>query len=271
MFMNGTNLQLSVPEGVAHDAWGVNNSVRVMQPTQNENFEIVTKFESIVNKRYQTQGILVEQDANNYLRFDTHYDQGVMLYVASVVNGVPTGIITSGPLVATHSYLRVTRIGDQWTYSTSADGNIWTSAGNNFNRAMNVTSTGVFVANQAFGANPAPAHTAVIDYFFNADAPIIPEDGNPIGNFTIQVDTVGEGTVAVQPVKQTYQCDDVVTLTASPATGWEFSNWSGDLSGSSPQRQIVVEKNYNVVANFTEKQGPPPLLVIYFPMNRYSC
>lgn len=267
MFVSGTNLQLSVPAGVAHDAWGVNNSVRVMQPTENESFEIVTKFDSVVTQRYQTQGILVEQDANNYLRFDTHYDgKGVRLFVADITNGVPIDVLKSAPMATTPSYLRVTRIGDQWTYSYSPDGNVWTSAGSNFNRTMNVTNTGVFVANQAYGEDPAPAHTGIIDYFFNTDAPIIPEDGKPIGNFTIQVNQVGEGKVTVAPLKQTYQCDDVVTLTASPAVGWDFSHWSGDLSGSSPQQTIIVQKNYSVEANFTEQPGPPPLRAIYFPM-----
>lgn len=266
MLVTGTELQLSVPAGVTHDLWGVNNSVRVMQPTENKSFEIETKFDSEVNKRYQTQGIIVEQDAQNYLRFDTHFDgQGVRLFVAKIVDGVPSEIFRSNPRVNTPSYLRVTRVGNQWTYSFSDDGDTWTAVGNNFIHPLSVTHTGVFAANQAFSSDPPPAHTAIVDYFFNTDSPIVPEDGIPVNNFTIETNTIGEGTISVTPAKQTYQCFDNVILTASPAAGWSFSNWSGDLSGSSLQQQLVMEKNYKVTANFTEDPHPTVFLT-YFPM-----
>lgn len=267
MITNGTELLLTVPAGVAHDIWGVNNSARVMQPTQNGSFEIEAKFDSVVNQRYQTQGIVVEQDANNYMRFDTHYDgAGVRIFAAKFVDGTPSEIVRSDVLAATPSYLRVTRVGNQWTYSFSSDGTTWTTAVANYEHTMNVVKTGVFAANQKFGQEDAPAHTAIVDYFFNTSAPIVPEDGFTVGAFKLQVDKVGQGTVSVAPVKQTYECFDSVTLTASPADGWLFTGWSGDLSGASPQQTIVFERDYSVVANFSEENVPPPNHVIYFPM-----
>lgn len=267
--ITGKEVKLSVPAGVEHDVWDRGNlSARIMQATENASFDVVAKFDSVVNQRYQIQGILIEQDATNFLRFDTHYDgQGVRLFIASINDGVPTAI-TSTPIFVptTPPYLRVTRVDNQWTYSYSQNGTGWISVAS-FNRPLAVAKSGVFASNQGSNGTPAPEFTAIVDYFFNTDAPIIPEDGIDVGNFTIQIgEPVGEGTVAVQPQKETYQCNDVVTLTASPADGWDFSHWSGDLSSSSPQETIVVEKNYNVVANFTEELGPPPLWVIYFPM-----
>ncbi len=131
---------------------------------------------------------------------------------------------------------------------------------------MNVTSSGVFSSNQGFGAVPAPAHTAVVDYFFNTDSPIVPEDGNQIGNFTIQVQTLGEGTVNIQPNKAAYQCNEVVKLTAIPAAGWAFSGWSGDLSGIAAQKEIIVEKNYVITANFVEGGVPGGAFKVFTPM-----
>lgn len=257
MLVNGTELQITVPSDVAHDIWGENNSARLMQPTQNGSFEIVTKFDSQVTQRYQTQGIVVEQDAQNYLRFDAHYDgQGVRLFIARIVNGTPTEIYKSSPQLSTPAYLRVTRIGNQWTFSYSANGTTWTAAGSAFNHTMTVSSSGVFASNQGFLQNPIPSHTAIVDYFFNTDSPIVPEDGNPLTDFTIQVDSIGEGTVTITPDQATYQCGDTVTLTASPAAGWGFSGWSGDLSGTSPQQVIVVEQDYVITANFTEGVVP---------------
>jgi len=40
-----------------------------------------------------------------------------------------------------------------------------------------VSQVGVFAGNFGSGGSPAPAHTALVDYFFNTASPIIPEDG----------------------------------------------------------------------------------------------
>src|SRR5262249_6941855 len=66
--MTGSNLLLVVPTGANHDLWGANDSIHVTQPAANGNFTLEAKFESAVTQQYQIQGILVEQDANNYLR-----------------------------------------------------------------------------------------------------------------------------------------------------------------------------------------------------------
>ncbi|MDP2931605.1 MAG: hypothetical protein Q8O05_03775, partial [Chloroflexota bacterium] len=50
--------------------------------------------------------------------------------------------------------------------------------------------------------------------------------------YTLAVSTTGQGSVARTPDQPTYPIGTVVTLTASPATGWSFDRWSGDLSGS---------------------------------------
>ena len=42
------------------------------------------------------------------------------------------------------------------------------------------------------GGQPAPGHTAVFDYFFNADAPIAAEDANAP---SLTVNKVGQGNV----------------------------------------------------------------------------
>jgi len=42
-----------------------------------------------------------------------------------------------------------------------------------------------------------------------------------------------------------------VTLTATPATGWAFSGWSGDLSGSANPATITIDANKIVTATFS--------------------
>jgi hypothetical protein len=253
--MTGTQLRLNVPEGISHNIWlGGNRSVRVMQPTQNIDFEIVTKFESTVNERYQMQGMLVEQDSSNFLRFEAHHDgTNVRIYAAKFVNGNPIAVITTVTLPSTPSHLRVTRVGPQWSMSFSNDGETWTSAGS-FNHALNVASTGVFAANHG-GPGNEPAQTAIVDYFFNSAAPIEPEDGNELEGFSVTVNKVGQGNVTLNPTKPSYTCGEKVTLSATPANGWSFLGWSGDLNSTSPTVELTVARNHNVTATFVQGSG----------------
>ncbi len=251
--VNGTQLQLHAPANVSHNIWlEGNRSVRVMQPTQNDNFEIVAKFQSVVSQRYQMQGLLVEADARNFLRFEVYHDgTNVQLFAARFLNGTPRAVISGIILTSgTPSHLRVTRVGDQWSFSYSYNGTNWT-AGGSFTHPLAVAKTGVYAANHGTPpARPAPAHTAIVDYFFNSAAPIVPEDGNSAGNFTITVNKVGQGTVTLNPAKATYGCGEIVTVTATPAANWLFAGWSGDLTGSAPSQQLTMSRSRTVTATF---------------------
>ena len=48
-----------------------------------------------------------------------------------------------------------------------------------------------------------------------------------------------------------YAYGSVVTLTATPSTGYQFSSWSGDISTSSPTVNVTMYSNKNVIANFS--------------------
>jgi uncharacterized repeat protein (TIGR02543 family) len=47
-------------------------------------------------------------------------------------------------------------------------------------------------------------------------------------------------------------CREHVTLTATPASGWSFSGWSGDASGSTNPLQVTMDGNKTITANFTQ-------------------
>ena len=59
------------------------------------------------------------------------------------------------------------------------------------------------------------------------------------------------GTVTISPQKSTYCAGDYVTLTATPNSGWTFSSWSGDATGSANPITIIMNSNKSVTANFT--------------------
>ena len=42
-----------------------------------------------------------------------------------------------------------------------------------------------------------------------------------------------------------------MTLTATPAAGWTFAGWSGDLTGSTNPQTITIDANKVVTATFT--------------------
>lgn len=253
--MNGTQLILTAPAGSAHDIWlDGNDSVRVMQPTVDSSFEIITKFESVVTERFQMQGVLVEQDADNYLRIEFHHDgKSVQAYAAKFVDGQPEPVITKVPLNETPSWLRITRNGSSWSMSYSFDGSEWFAAGS-FNHFMTVKRSGVYAGNANVSTLAPPQHSTIVDYFFNSAAPIDPEDGDVFG---VEVNVQGSGNVTRNPDQQSYACGSMVNLTATPNTGWKFAGWSGDLSGTQPSQDLTITGPMSVTATFVEDSTPP--------------
>ncbi|QBN20456.1 T9SS type A sorting domain-containing protein [Flavobacterium nackdongense] len=72
----------------------------------------------------------------------------------------------------------------------------------------------------------------------------------PAGNTTLTTNVVGSGTVTKTPNQGSYLPTDMVTVSAINNTHWIFSNWSGDLSGTSPSANITMNSNKTVTANF---------------------
>jgi uncharacterized repeat protein (TIGR02543 family) len=60
------------------------------------------------------------------------------------------------------------------------------------------------------------------------------------------------GSVTIDPDQATYQYGDVVTLSATPDPGWEFANWSGDVSGTDNPIQITITDDMTVTATYVE-------------------
>ena len=175
------SIDISVPAGTEHDVWITGITVpRIMQPAADTDFEIEVKFESIVSVTYQQQGIIIEQEPGHVLRYEIYSENSIVKMYGTVID-IPGGVLNP-PLyvnrnVGTQSppyYLRVKRVGDDWFLTYSFDRITWLNAlisGASFNYPMNVTSVGVYAGNSV-----STSHTAVVDYFFNTDNPIIPED-----------------------------------------------------------------------------------------------
>jgi regulation of enolase protein 1 (concanavalin A-like superfamily) len=262
--VNGAQARISVPAGVDHDLWaGVGHAPRLMQPAPSGDFELEVKFDSSVSVNGQAQGLVIEQDADNLLRFDVRRENGAMrIFAGRVINGVGATLRSTVFNVDHPRFLRIRRVGDQWVQMVSRDGVYW-SFHHSFAQNLTVRNVGVFAANS--GGAAAPAHTATIDYFFTNAAPITPEDGSGLRPL---VHIVGSGEVTLSPDRASYQCGETVTLTAAPAPGWTFANWSGSSeSAANPLNleimggQLLTATFLNELATATETPTSTPTQV----------
>jgi len=78
-----------------------------------------------------------------------------------------------------------------------------------------------------------------------SDAP--PDDETVATLSTSIVPSVGG---SVSPSSGTYDLGQEVILTASPASGYRFSHWSGDATGTGATTAITIGQNRHVIANF---------------------
>jgi uncharacterized repeat protein (TIGR02543 family) len=58
------------------------------------------------------------------------------------------------------------------------------------------------------------------------------------------------GTVIRSPSKTNYRDGSTVTLTATPADGYRFVNWSGDATSDNPTIQMTMDSTRTLTANF---------------------
>jgi hypothetical protein len=81
------------------------------------------------------------------------------------------------------------------------------------------------------------------------------------GQYNLSVMASGSGHVATDPAvidcptsacSAAFTAQGTVSLTATPATGWQFSGWSGSCSGRTPAIDVVMIDNLTCVALFTQ-------------------
>ncbi len=250
----GGELRIEVPAEQDHDIWTLGNYVPwIKQPHDDGDFEVEVKFSSLVNRGFQSQGVLFEGAGNELLRVEFHHNGSTeKLFVAHLDDFNPTTITSTAISVGAPNYLRVRRIGADWTIWWSSDGQIW-QLGSSFQQAMMITAVGPYAGN-----GNGSAHTARIDYFFNTAAPIDPEDGSLV---ELQVTTAGGGTVAKSPDQVAYQPGTVVTVTATPDPGWDFDEWQGDLAGSTNPLNVTLNADVVAQAVFTQPGDVTPPVI----------
>ena len=72
--------------------------------------------------------------------------------------------------------------------------------------------------------------------------------------YKLTLQTQGQGTVLIDPLRPDYNVDDQVELTATADPGWTFSGWSGDASGTDNPLTVIMDDSKTITANFTRSE-----------------
>ena len=215
---------ITTPGGPSHDPWAPNNSARILRAADDTDFEIEAKWVSIPTVKYQMQGIIVQQDVDNWLRFGLYHDGSALnAFMASIIGGSAS---TEGSVVVTPGsavWAKVGRTGDTWTMSFSDDGSTWIPIGT-FDQALTVTEVGAYGGNHnPSGSSPSPTYEALLDYFFDTAAPIVPEDGvRAADTWDPFIHTVSHGATAADEATIVFFTDEptVGTVDFGETTGY---------------------------------------------------
>jgi Beta xylosidase C-terminal Concanavalin A-like domain len=130
------HLYLNVPGGSNHDALRPSNqSVRVVQPIGNEDFDISIKIDSkvVASDAGTSQGLMVLADDKDFLTFALATDgTHISLAVHRVSGGVAATVFNEADFNEYQNpiYLRLNRTGTNYVAYYSVDGVVWTQATN---------------------------------------------------------------------------------------------------------------------------------------------
>jgi hypothetical protein len=171
-------LDLSIPAGTPHEPWTVNQSLQVVQAVDDEDTGVAVKFLSTPTARFQSQGLLFQEDPDTYLRFDLHSNGSTLrAYAARIDDGTATTLRNVAIPSGSALHLRVARAGDTWTMDTSLDGISWTTRLET-DQGLTLDRVAVFAGSAAGSGGTAPAFTARVDHVQNVASPVTPEDGD---------------------------------------------------------------------------------------------
>jgi hypothetical protein len=165
-------LVITVPAGSNHDATQpALDAVQVVETIGNIDFDVAIKIDSSLTSatQYGEQGLLVEGDAKNYIRFEIGAGgTTTVLGVSTIVAGVSTSKVAIVPFssYAVPTYLRLQRVGTTYTAYWSTNGTTWTLAGT-FTDSLVVTGLAPFAGNYDSTPSKATGLTAKFDWFHN--------------------------------------------------------------------------------------------------------
>jgi uncharacterized repeat protein (TIGR02543 family) len=95
-------------------------------------------------------------------------------------------------------------------------------------------------------------HTLTVGW--SQQAQVIP----PLTTYTLNLTSTTGGSAYPSLTQASYGAGTVLTLTATPNTGYVFSGWSGDLTSTQNPATLTMTANKSVQARFTAQTTTPP-------------
>ncbi|MBN2166861.1 MAG: carbohydrate-binding protein [Marinilabiliaceae bacterium] len=242
--------------------------------TMDANKSITATFTQITN----TTSIQIQENTTGFCGVDGTVDSNNAGYTgagfANTTNASGTGIdykvnSTGGSVSLTIQYANG---------STDRPANIIVN-GNTVVSSLSMPSTGSWTNwssvttsfNLISGSNTIRIETtgsaglANIDYIQVTGAGISAADCNgTVTTYTLSTNITGSGTVS--PSGGTYNSGTVISLTATPASGYTFTGWSGSASGTSNPLSVTMDSNKSITATFTQN-CTPTVIVPYVQVN----
>ena len=75
-------------------------------------------------------------------------------------------------------------------------------------------------------------------------------------SYTLLPTVIGNGLLSIEPQTKSYPAGSTVTVTAKPAAGWEFTGWSGGITGTANPLALTMDANKSFLATFKKSVDP---------------
>lgn len=163
------------------------------------------------------------------------------------------------------------------TVQRTGNGNISPSLGNhtyNENTVVNISaspSSGwAFDSWSGEVADPNSSSTSVT---MDGDKTVtaIFTELEPVPTFTLTIQQTGQGSVSPSVGDHSIEEDDSVTVTATPADGWRFESWTGDVNNpNSASTSVTMDEDKTITANFIELIDDTPPVITNVQVNNIT-
>lgn len=176
-----------------------------------------------------------------------------------VDNTLAYGSTPTPPQVVAVTGVDVTPATDTININTTLQLNATVAPSNASNKAVTWTSAAPTIATvsstglvTALAAGRVVITATTVDGSFRDSSIIHVSNVVAPKQYTITTAVTGSGTVALTPAGGTYNEGTIVTLTATPANGYLFSNWTGSISDTLNPLAVTVNTNLSLTANFLQ-------------------
>jgi uncharacterized repeat protein (TIGR02543 family) len=98
---------------------------------------------------------------------------------------------------------------------------------------------------------PAEQVPSIVEQYAGVGKLNFGDEVPPVGTFALNTQVLGQGSVT--PSTGAFAEGTTVTITATPAEGWDFAGWSGDATGTVNPLSVIMNSNKNLTAVFAQK------------------